>query len=1529
MHKRLTTFWLMLGLLLTIVGGRSVMAQSGSAAITAVNIVATSATNANLSFSYSTSLDPTTIRYQVSYGPNVAYGTDTVATGFDQAALTTHNQAVTLLGLTAGTSYHFTIKLYSATNELLVSSADRTFTTASTGGNSSQLIIDRIRVDCVNISCNIYFATSKTATVEARWDASSQNAFTSYTTGTSEGSPSDTFRSLHIPPANQAQLTPNTQYHYRLQAVGTVPNESFTTGDLAFTTSASASDHVFATGQCSDGGTPPTTVDIGSCLGSLFCSAAGTLVSDCTKCGFLCESKKTCRTGSPNAFCDPDRSLTGAPTQCNNSSCYDARGNFISPAPAACVSTWPRCNANTILKVRNDRGCNLWLSCATSLQTDGSASGPGENLCLSLGACNSLNSNGQCNNYLPLGQCNNDPLRFCNNDTDCQAGGTCNNPDPNVPTKALQNVTYQSPQDIEKLADLSGNIIAGLDWSDQGGSNVIQGNLPWQLMRQIGGDAQVTNGDMEFRAPEVAPWNPVPEGATPADSLRVDFEDKDNSSNHVLTVEPVTQTTVALRCSNNATKSCTVATQATDCATPAPAGTCGNQNIPVQFSGAATNSFTASPSEYYYAEARIRAVGGNPVVRVQFGHGGYKEFSVSTTIGSTTTTTNSYVKVSTTAAWQRVTLGPLKGMSGTTKLAFVCDDAASCGKFQVDDVVVKPILQINTNPSYIAPTCRLYPKNDAPSCDYASTNGILYKGWKGYCLEHDSQTGTCLSWWPVDIIKGESSIFGSEKAAGYQDRTPLYLCAEAAGLNGLNQFNANMSYTVGINYRSYIAFSPNSGNCSSARATDFTLATCTRDEAGNLNDTPPQDYMVRVTATQADASLSMDQISSVRWQSVGTFASLNPTFVVYNNSALQSSTSFSSPAESGNSGMHDWAIWQKVNPAANETSWIYSNATPCARVPLNEGGQNCIYGAVVFDSTTRLLKRYELIENDRTDGVDGTGVAEPATYQVVFSVKESCNTLVEVVDQNGTSSAFASRVGSAVYKVPDLNYGLSTDLSPFGGALPPQSNPTDPNAWPLLSSEQPNYTTIPAPGQARAGSPYACKGNCADVVCTVGNTSCLTNGAIDTSKVRTCQQADADQDGTPDGECVGVVAAAASSKGTQVFSSTLSTGDSYFAQERIKRLFAQSFGVWSNLRCSNNVSKACLVSSDCGGGTCNVRRGSYLQIDNSSPDSTGTFVGWKPPTQICPANPAYRANVCTSTRQQCSAALVVNGVSGPGSIATPENDAALKQTGMIAALTSCGLDKVGTDPLPTSPGTPITGTPNNSGAGKVACNGDSVECPGGGTTGYEKGTAAKFTTFTLSAPCSYNSTTGYTCSGRCSSTASYVNAAKPTVTAQSKYLRPSYVAGSQADYCAIPPEVSNAMFTVGTATTATISGGSGSIGIKFNTSADQEQVPLNSIRIDWGDNQDEFAFPYAPRNDTTKPHIFSHTYVTNRGDVNHCKTVNGRTTCQFPIKIQVEDSWNWCNDGDATTTCHNNTLSNGKKDSSKWFDTGLKVIVQP
>ena len=1672
------------------------------AAFTAVNIVSTTTSGATLSFSYTSSVPASTLRYQTIYGQTGSYGSKKTAELLDPQS---GSKSIDLSGLNPGTTYHFAIQLINSNDDVVLTTADRTFTTARGGSDTTTLIAEKIRVDCVDSSCTVYFSTNQSAHVEVRWGPETLAAttpFASYPDSRAETTDATGMRSLIIP-VSPATFAANSTHRYRLQANG-ASGAQFTTGQLSFTTSASASDHVFATGQCSDGGTPATLVDIGSCLGSRYCRAAGDLAEDCTKCGFVCPNGKTCRTGALGATCEADVPITtGSASQCNVSSCYNASGDLLTPTPARCYSTWPRCNANTILKVRKDRGCNVWLTCATSLQVEGTNGQAGENMCLSLTACNSLNTKGQCNHYLPLGQCNNDPTRFCSTDVDCVAGGTCNNPDPTAPTRSLQTMTFQSPIDVAKISDLSGNVVAGLDWGQQGGANVIQGQLPWQLMRQIGGDAQIKNGDFEYQAPSATPWVTVP-SQTPHDSIKVEFEDRDSGPNHVLKVEPVTETTPIKLCQDttvttnpkilsacnsdsdcrptgNTSAVCVVSGKCTDTVVNAktnsdctldsqcrPTGNttakCVASNL-VNYSGAASNAFSASPSEYYYAEARIRADGGSPVIRMQFGHSGYAKFTVTDGSGTTAVTTPTYVDIPTTSAWQRVTLGPIRGMSGQTQLAFVCSDRASCGKFEIDDVIVKPVLQVDNNPSYITPSCRLYPKNDSPSCDYADSNGVIYKGWKGYCLEHDSQTGTCLSWWPVDIIKGESSIFGTEKAAGYQDRSPLYLCAETKGVaNNPDPICGTTTFSGAANGCVMVQDNGDWGRSGGYASPYWGKA------VGNI-----QVGTTRFRSVNSDANKGCgDDVENVGSERGFVVCDHNPqtwNIGVTAEDAAMNKQDLDHIIIAPQRVDNRFGMPELVLDAAN--GWSQS---------WDGGDRNFTKVTANWDANGYLSSWTVRLDPGSSDNNnDSTGY----WGAVLFVKKEICTKLVQVVEPNGNASAFASRVGSSVYKVPDLGYGLTSDLAPFGGALAPITGGNDPTDWGLLEAQQPDYQNRQPPGQARSGSPYACNGNCTDVVCSADNTSCLdSNGNVDQTKVAQCQQKDIDSDGSPDGQCVGVIGKNASSKSTQMFTAAqcingfcsngstgncsapltgqtcsatknvsgfglthasaisaarnacgikadgtgsivacngnigkcvgtqayydtyietsynslfrVSTGrcavsatqrytrgvvgasgsiacttnndcqvaitsDTFFAQERIKRLFAESFGVWTDLRCSNNAAKVCMVDGDCGtGNKCNLEANAYAAVPNSTSSnatSDADFVGWKPPADICRVNPAYKANTCTSSVLSCTASVQVTGVS----TATGSEDAR-RQAAMADALAKCGLSYTGTipvaagavikaDPVKTCTDTVTTNTrigqtcttdascrPTGNTTAlcmptKTACTGVSNECPGQAGV-YDAGTNVPFTTFTLGNPCSLASNGQFSCVGRCTSDLSYVNAGKPTGSVQSKYIRPAYVSGSTADYCAIPPEVTNAKFVTGAATISTIIGGSGSVGIKFNTNADVEQVPLKEIRIDWGDSQDVFGYPYAPRNDPAKPHIFSHTYVLNRGDANNCKTVNGRTICQFAIKIQVVDSWNWCNDAVDNNAapdlkCHTDKLGNDRYDTTNWYDTGLRVVVQP
>ena len=85
--------------------------------------------------------------------------------------------------------------------------------------------------------------------------------------------------------------------------------------------------------------------------------------------------------------------------------------------------------------------------------------------------------------------------------------------------------------------------------------------------------------------------------------------------------------------------------------------------------------------------------------------------------------------------------------------------ANGAGNIFVDDIKVKPALHVRSGQDdYYPQTCRLYPDEEALSCEYYADSGYNMKGWWGYCLEYDHYPGNedvCLTWWPVDRVKGD------------------------------------------------------------------------------------------------------------------------------------------------------------------------------------------------------------------------------------------------------------------------------------------------------------------------------------------------------------------------------------------------------------------------------------------------------------------------------------------------------------------------------------------------------------------------------------------------------------------------------------------------------------------------------------------------------------------------------------------------------------------------------------------------------
>jgi len=123
------------------------------------------------------------------------------------------------------------------------------------------------------------------------------------------------------------------------------------------------------------------------------------------------------------------------------------------------------------------------------------------------------------------------------------------------------------------------------------------------------------------------------------------------------------------------------------------------------------------------------------------------------------------------------------------------------------------------------------------------------------------------------------------------------------------------------------------------------------------------------------------------------------------------------------------------------------------------------------------------------------------------------------------------------------------------------------------------------------------------------------------------------------------------------------------------------------------------------------------------------------------------------------------------------------------------------------------------------------------------------------------------------------------------------VPGNTGDWCGITPQVYNIVIENSPSPIFTIRGQQ-EITLKFNVRVDDDQLPLRLLDIDWGDGQPNTRI--APANgvydkrDAADPYIFTHTYFYDPTiDAN---ISGGIPTGQYRhrITIRVKDNWGWC-----------------------------------
>jgi hypothetical protein len=109
---------------------------------------------------------------------------------------------------------------------------------------------------------------------------------------------------------------------------------------------------------------------------------------------------------------------------------------------------------------------------------------------------------------------------------------------------------------------------------------------------------------------------------------------------------------------------------------------------------------------------------------------------------------------------------------------------------------------------------------------------------------------------------------------------------------------------------------------------------------------------------------------------------------------------------------------------------------------------------------------------------DHTGnKADPGSFAIIYYLREPCRLIAQVVTEQRENKAWASRVASQTFEVPNLKYKYPQDYQPFGGVVNPNLPGEPDEGWPLMTIEPPDSSGLAGfanePYQARGGTPYS------------------------------------------------------------------------------------------------------------------------------------------------------------------------------------------------------------------------------------------------------------------------------------------------------------------------------------------------------------------------------------------------------------------------------------------------------------------------
>lgn len=735
-------------------------------------------------------------------------------------------------------------------------------------------------------------------------------------------------------------------------------------------------------------------------------------------------------------------------------------------------------DANIILKVNRDRICDEWLYCNASVQVLNNKKNPPkvEDVCFSTGLCSQLGKGGECTA---------------------------------IASSSPAAITKKHPSEVEEINNLSGYSKVGLDWgyhcrrsgrdcgpcsnnasqcadnancgSDMCIREKIDGYYPYSVMAEIGALVGIPNSNFEDGT--LRPWK------SQANAI-LDLEEV-SGGNKVLRVKPMANMS-GVRADKLADRIDTKATYVISFR--ARTDEANEQEIVVAME-TADGSGKKQYNRFEYYEPLSGAVGDSLFINNQ-----WKQYVMSIS-------GNEFPDI---FKEKPLNLTIVAVGSGPTSR-----------HFYLDDIQMKTVLKIGDPRLMVARSCRMYPTQNAPACDYYDEDkGKDYRGWKGYCVESDpSYPGgnICLQWWPVDVISGETNIFSDDAPAGYLGRKPLYYCLESKGdypyyektVCNYKSFNIDLKDWFGqatwdVGLQAVTAFAYPAAQVIALRDLNY-------NGSGGDNDggAPTETGGFRLDMGSYD--IYRDEIVEIKVKGVEIDKDDND-YDDCNVIAIADDTQSEPQVNSTKKGTLIFNSKNKDNwgrffidafKSGGKTSTINKYIALRCSGQGKENDANVMTGRLVFNEQNKLI---EIVI--RYDEATGGGAGKFASVNITY-LGERCNVIAQVVTADGENKAWTKRALKGGWTAVDANklgYSYETDYAPYGSAVAPMPD-NDPSEWekPLYVMPANKGGAMQAPYQSRAGVPYGVYAESSEKKCLGGprnNLSCATDN--DCSRMGEC-----------------------------------------------------------------------------------------------------------------------------------------------------------------------------------------------------------------------------------------------------------------------------------------------------------------------------------------------------------------------------------------------------------------------------------------